>query len=174
MWHFASRIVVSLFVRLPHLESRCRSVSSCPRAVLTSKRMSRRSHAWTLLVALTLSGMPSIVALATRWTSKSGSPLLSCCSGSNCPMRKRSSAVPDCSMGSQHKHSPASVKCTCSVSRDGSSAILNSHVDFRFDLPTATLLPELAASWTPFTRNGMSLLPGHASPPDQPPRALRY
>ena len=154
-----------------------------------NRRVTKRTHAWTLLVALSAPGLMSTVQSIARVGADSCRASVACCSRA-CPVHAKKAARPaSCPMGpagptdsmgtrgptgparsgSTQPHGP--VLCPCSVSHSR-SAIVATQPDFRFDLPRSFSPPAPVRSPHHATSASALLLTGHVDPPEQPPRVL--
>jgi len=145
-----------------------------------NRGVTKRAHAWTLLVALSAPGLLTTVRAIARVGVDSCCASVAGCSRA-CPVRSKKATMPaSCPMGpagptgqagSGSTHPHGDLLCPCSVSQPG-SAIVAAQPDFRFDLPRSFSPPVPVRSAHHATSASALLLPGHVDPPDQPPRFL--
>jgi hypothetical protein len=148
-----------------------------------NRRVTKRTQAWTLLVALSAPGLMTTVQATARVGADSCGASVACCSRA-CPVHAKKAAMPaSCPMGaadstgskgpagSSPTHPHSDVLCPCSVSQPG-SAIVAAQPDFRFDLPRSFSPPVPVRSAHHATSASALLLTGHVDPPEQPPRVL--
>jgi len=141
-----------------------------------NRRVTKRTQAWTLLVALSAPGLMTTVQATARVGADSCGASVACCSRA-CPVHAKKAAMPaSCPMGptsmagSGSAHPRGDALCPCSVSQPG-SAVVAAQPDFRFGLPRSFSPPVPVRSAHRATGASALLLTGHVDPPDQPPEA---